>query len=173
VTLVLGNGILAVRVEGGLPAGQPVVIVMDSGPLRLRKRAAEWADVLERKINAEDSPGRVPERAGDAERLFAEIQKSPSPEQTGAIVLTHVNDYDDGFFKGLAEVISRDKAHRRFRRARQFEALQEYLREVRRRARNGETAQMWRELARGAAQEKELAGSRPRAGDGDARESGR
>lgn len=153
VTIALGDGILAARVEGGPPSPKSVVAVMDLGPLLRRKQAAEWADSLERKINGEDSSGRVSERAEDVEQLFAEIQKSPSPEQTGAFVLTHVNDYDDEFFEALTEVITRDKAHRRFHRAHQFEALQEYLREVRRRARKGETDQMWRELACGAARE--------------------
>jgi hypothetical protein len=154
VTIALGDGILAAKVETGPPTPKSVVAVMDSGPFLHRKRAAEWADSLERKINGEDSSGRVSERAEDVEHLFAEIQKSPSPEQTGAFVLTHVGDYDDEFFEALTEVIVREKAHRRFRRAHQFEALQEYLRVVRRRARKGETGQMWRELAHGAAQEK-------------------
>jgi hypothetical protein len=111
-----------------------------------------WADVLEHKIN-----GELSERAEDVEHLFAQIQKSLSAEQTGAIVLTHVDDYDDEFFEALAEVIARDKAHRRFARAGKFEALLQYLREVRRRARKGETSQMWEELARGAARERDLA----------------
>lgn len=155
VTLALGDGIIAARVESGKPAVEPVVIVMDSGPLLPRKRVAEWADALERRINGGVSPAPAQERAEDVERLFAQILKSPSPEQTGAIVLTHVGDYDDEFFEALAAVITREKAHRRFDRARKFEALTGYLGEVRRRARNGETDRMWRELARGAALEKE------------------
>jgi len=165
VTLALGDGIIAARVESGLPAVEPVVIVMDSGPLLPRKRVAEWADALERKIIGEASIVQAPERAEDVERLFAEIQKSPSPEQTGAIVLTHVGDYDDEFFEALGALITREKAHRRFDRARKFEALKGYLREVRKRARKGETAQMWQELARGAALEKEDL-SAERHGDG-------
>jgi hypothetical protein len=49
--------------------------------------------------------------------------------------------------------MARDKAGRRFDRARKLEKLDEYLREVRRRVDKGETAQMRTELARGAAQE--------------------
>jgi hypothetical protein len=166
VTLALGDGIIAARVESGIPAAEPVIIVMDSGPLLPRKRVAEWVDALERKINGEASPVPAPERTEDVERLFAEIQKSPGPEQTGAIVLTHVGDYDDEFFEALAAMIIREKAHRRIDRARNFEALRGYLREVRRRARKGETAQMWRELDRGAALEKKEELSAERRGDG-------
>ena len=152
VTLAVGSGILAARVESGLSIGKSAVVVTGVSPLLSRKQTAEWADVLERKIN-----GELSERAEDVEHLFAEIQKSPCAEQTGVIVLKHVDDYDDEFFEALAEVIARDKAHRRFERAGKFEALQQYLREVRRRARKGETSQMWTELARGAARERELA----------------
>jgi len=152
VVVVLGDGILAAQVKSGLPAGKSAVVVTGVGPLLSRKQPVAWADVLERKIN-----GELSERAEDVEHLFAAIQKSPSAEQTGVIVLTHVDDYDDEFFEALAEVIARDKAHRRFARAGQFEALLQYLREVRRRARKGETSQMWEELARGAARERDLA----------------
>ena len=152
VIVVLGDGIVAARVDSGRSTGKSATVVTGVGPLLSRKQPAAWADVLERKIS-----GELSERAEDAEHLFAEIQKSPSAEQTGAIVLTHVDDYDDEFFEALAEVIARDKADRRFARAGKFEALQQYLREVRRRARKGETSQMWAELARGAARERDLA----------------
>jgi hypothetical protein len=84
---------------------------------------------------------------GDVEHLFAEIQKSPSAEKTGAMVLEHVGDYDDEFFEALAQVIVRDKASLHLDRVHKFEALRDYLRVVRRRAKAGETAEMWRELA--------------------------
>jgi len=146
VTMVLGNGIVAVRADGELFAGESVV-VMEAGLLLPRKRAAEWADAFERKIS------RLSRRAADVEHLYAEIQGSPSPEKTGAIVLAHAGDYDDDFFEALATVIAHDKAHLRLSRVRNFEALRAYLRLVRRRARAGETAAMARELAQGAAQE--------------------
>jgi hypothetical protein len=57
-------------------------------------------------------------------------------------------------------VIAHDKGCLHLSRVRNFEALREYLRVVRTRARNGETAAMWRELAQGAAQEKALAMAR-------------
>jgi len=71
-------------------------------------------------------------------------------------VLEHVSDYDDDFFEALASVMAHDKGCLRPGRARDFEALRQYLDIVRRRARNGETAAMWRELAQGAAQETDL-----------------
>jgi hypothetical protein len=67
-----------------------------------------------------------------------------------------VSDYDDDFFQALASVTVHDKARLRLSRARDFEALGEYLRMVRRRARRGEMAAMRRELAHGAAQERDL-----------------
>jgi hypothetical protein len=149
VTMVLGDRIVAVRAEGELFAGESIV-VMDAGPLLSRKQPAEWADAFERKIS------RVARRAADVEHLYAEIEKSPSPEKTGAIVLEHAGDYDDDFFEALATVIAHDKARLRLSRVRNFEALRAYLRLVRRRARAGETAAMWRELAQGAAQERDL-----------------
>ena len=149
VTLVLGDGIVAVRADGELFAGEAVV-VMDAGPLLPRKRAAEWADAFERKIS------RLSRRAADVEHLYTEIEKSPSPEKTGAIVLEHAGDYDDDFFEALATVITHDKARLRLSRVRNFEAFRAYLRLVRRRARAGEMAAMWRELAQGAAQERDL-----------------
>jgi hypothetical protein len=148
-TMVLGDGIVAVRAEGELFAGESVV-VMNVGPLLSRKRAAEWADAFEQKIS------RLSRRAADVEHLYAEIEKSPSPEKTGAIFLEHAGDYDDDFFEALATVIAHDKARLRLSRVRNFEALRAYLRLVRRRARAGETAAMWRELAQGAAQERDL-----------------
>jgi hypothetical protein len=149
VTMVLGGGIVAVRAEGELFAGESVV-VMDAGPLLSRKGPAEWGDAFERKIS------RLSRRAADVEHLYAEIEKSPSPEKTGAIVLEHAGDYDDDFFEALATVIAHDKARLRLSRVRNFEAFRAYLRLVRRRARAGETAAMWRELAQGAAQERDL-----------------
>ena len=151
----LGDGIIALRAAGGSPfAGR--VIVIDRSLVRSRTRPQEWADVLERKITGEDLSGLLSARAEDVEHLFAEIQKSPSPERTGEIVLDHLGGYDDAFFAALGEVIAHDMARGRSTRARKFEALDEYLREVRRRARKGETAQMRSELARGAAQEREM-----------------
>jgi hypothetical protein len=149
VTMVLGGGIVAVKAEGELFAGESVV-VMDAGPLLSRTRVAEWADAFEWKIS------RLSKRAADVEHLYAQIQKSPSPEKTGAIVLEHAGDYDDDFFEALTGVIAHDKAHLRLSRVRNFEALRAYLRLVRRRARAGETAAMWRELAQGAVQERDL-----------------
>ena len=149
VSLALADSIVAVRAEGGFPGGVSTV-VMGVGPL-LSRRAVEWADALEQKIS------RVCARVADVEHLFAEIQRSPSPEKTGVIVLEHVGDYDEEFFEALAQVIIRSKASLDLSRARKFEALQEYLRVVRRRAEEGETAGMWRELAQGAAQDRDLA----------------
>jgi hypothetical protein len=123
---------------------------MDAGPLLPRKRAAEWADAFERKSS------RLSRRAADVEHLYAEIRRSPSPEKTGAIVLEHAGDYDDDFFEALATVISHDKARLRLSRVRNFEALRACLRTVGRRARAGETAAMRRELAQGAAQDRDL-----------------
>ena len=149
VTMVLGDGIVAVRAEGELFAGESVV-VMDAGPLLSQKQPAEWADAFERKIS------RLSSRAADVEHLYAEIQKSPSPEKTGAIVLEHAGDYDDDFFEALATVIAHDKARLSLSRVRNFEALRSYLHLVRGRARAGETAAMRTELAQGAAQERDL-----------------
>jgi hypothetical protein len=149
VTLVLGDGIIAVRADNELFAGESVVVT-EVGPLLRRKRAVEWADALERKTN------QLSRRAEDVRHLYAEIQRSPSPEKTGAIVLEHVDDYDDDFFNALGMMISRDKARLHLSRASKFETLREYLRMVRRRASDGETAAMWSELAQGAAQEKAL-----------------
>ena len=148
VTLVLADGIIGVRSEGGLVAGESVVMKVD--PLLHRMRTVEWADALERKIH------RLASRAEDVERLYAAIQKSPSPEKTGEIVLDHIGDYDDDFFEALGTVIAHEKGCLHLSRASNFEALRVYLRVVRRRARDGETAAMWRELAQGAAQEKAL-----------------
>jgi hypothetical protein len=152
ITVTLGDGIAAVGAQRELFAAESVV-VMDATPLLAQKRAADWADAVERKVN------RLYRRVRDVKQLYAEIQESPSPERTGAIVLEHVSDYDDDFFQALASLAVHDKAHLQLSRARNFEVLGEYLRTVRRRARHGETAAMWTELAQGAAQEKE-AGSR-------------
>jgi hypothetical protein len=149
LVLVPENDTIAVKAESELFAGESI-FVMDASPLLSRKRVADWADAFERKIN------RLARRADDAERLYAAIQKSPSPEKTGEIVLEHIGDYDDDFFEALGMVIAHEKGWLRLGRARDFEALREYLRVVRRRARDGETAAMWRELAQGAARERDL-----------------
>jgi hypothetical protein len=149
VAMVLGDSIVAVKAEGELFAGESIV-VMDAGPLLSRKQPAEWADAFERKIS------RVARRTADVEHLYAEIEKSPSPEKTGTIVLEHAGDYDDDFFEALATVIAHDKRRLRLSRVRNFEALQAYLRLVRRRARAGEMAAMRGELAQGAAQDRDL-----------------
>jgi hypothetical protein len=88
-----------VRAEGALFDGQSVV-VMAAGPLLSRKQPAEWANALERKVN------RLARRTEDVKHLYAGIQKSPSPEKTGAIVLEHIGDYDDDFFEALAGMIA-------------------------------------------------------------------
>jgi hypothetical protein len=150
VTVTLGDGIVAVGAQRELFAGESSV-VLDAPPLLPRTRAAEWADAVERKIN------RLSGKVRDIEQLYAQIQKSPSPEETGAVVLEHVNDYDDAFFEALASVITHDKGRLCLSRVRDFEALREYLGIVRRRARHGETAAMWRELVQGAAQDTGLA----------------
>jgi len=150
VSLVLGCGIVAVRASRGFPAGVSTV-VMSLGLLLCRRQPAEWADAFEQKIS------RVCARVQDVEHLFAEIQKSPTPEKTGAIVLEHLEDYDDEFFEALAEVITREKANLQLKRVHNFEALREYVRMVRRRAKAGETSDMWRELAQGAAHDRDLA----------------
>ena len=144
VTLVLGDGIIAVKAESALFAGESIV-VMNAGPLLSRERVADWADAFERKIN------RLARRADDVEQLYEAIQESPGPEKTGAIVLERIGDYDDDFFEALGMVIAHDKGCLRLSRARNFEALRQHLRMVRKRARDGETAAMWRELAQGAA----------------------
>jgi hypothetical protein len=147
VTLVLGNGIIAVRAQDALFDGQPVV-VMGVSPLLSMKEPTEWADAIERKVN------RLARRTEDVKHLYAEIQKSPSAEKTGTIVLEHIGDYDDDFLEALAGLAANDRTRRRLRRASNFEALRKYLLMVRRRARNGQTAAMWRELAQGAARER-------------------
>jgi len=48
VTMVLGDGIAAVRAEGELFAGESMV-VMDAGPLLSRKQPTEWSDAFKRK----------------------------------------------------------------------------------------------------------------------------
>ena len=115
------------------------------------------------KVLGEDSSGWRSGRAEDVERLVAEIQRSPSPERTGAVVLDHVDDYDDEFFECLTDVIAREEARRRLDRVRMLEALRDYLRYVRRRAMEGQTADMRGELTLGAVQEQisERARDRP------------
>jgi hypothetical protein len=108
------------------------------------------------KDSGEDSSGRLSGRAEDIEHLVAEIKKSPSPEKTGMIVLEHIGDYDDEFFEALATMIAREEGHARLDGVRVLEALREYLLYVRRRAREGQTADMRDELARGAARERQV-----------------
>jgi hypothetical protein len=153
VDLVLGNGIAAVRADSALPTGTSTV-VMSAGPLLRLRRPVEWAAAIEHKIS------RLHRRAQDIEHLFAQLQGSPSPERTGTIVLEHVGDYDDEFFEALAQVIARNRASRHPGQARHLEALRDYLRMVRQRARKGETGQMWRELAHGATRERQLVSGR-------------
>jgi hypothetical protein len=149
VSLVLGDGIIAMKADSVLPTGASTM-VMSAGPLLRRRLASGWVDTLEKKIS------RLCGRTQEVKDLFAEIQKSPGPEETGAIVLGHVGDYDDEFFEALAQVIVHEQAELRLRRARSFEMLRDYLRMVRRRADNGETGEMWRELVQGAARERDL-----------------
>lgn len=120
------------------------------------------------KVGGEDSSGRLSGRAKDVEHLIAEIQQSPSPEQTGAVVLEHVDDYDDEFFECLTELITREEVRRRLDRMRILEAIRDYLRYVRRRAMGGQTADMRGELTLGAVQEQILrrARDRPRGSTG-------
>jgi len=106
-------------------------------------------------------------RTADVERLLAEIQKSPSAENTGAIVLEHAADYDDGFFEALAELIARERAQLSLGRAGTLEALREYLGYVRRRVSEGQMDQMLEELARGAVQDKSDQQPRSNAESGD------
>jgi hypothetical protein len=153
VDLVLGNGIAAVRADSALPTGTSTV-VMSAGPLLRLRRPVEWAAAIEHKIS------RLHRRAQDIEHLFAQLQGSPSPERTGTIVLEHVGDYDDEFFEALAQVIARNRASRHPGQARHLEALRDYLRMVRQRARKGEIGQMWRELAHGATRERQLVSGR-------------
>lgn len=153
VDLVLGNGIAAVRADRALPTGTSTVVI-SAGPLLRLRRPVEWAAAIEHKIS------RLHRRAHDVEHLFAQLQGSPSPERTGAIVLEHAGDYDDEFFEALAQVIARNRASRHPSQARHLEALRDYLHMVRQRARKGETGQMWRELAHGATQERQLASGR-------------
>ena len=153
VDLVLGNGIAAVRADSALPTGTSTM-VMSAGPLLRLRQPAEWAAAIEHKIS------RLHRRAQDIEHLFAQIQGSPNPERTGAIVLEHARDYDDEFFEALDQVIARHRASRQPGQARHFEELRDYLRIVRQRASKGETDQMWRELAHGATRERKLASGR-------------
>ena len=153
VDLVLGDGIAAVRTDGALPTGTSTVVI-SVGPLLCLRRPVEWAAAIEHKIS------RLHRRAQDVEHLAAQLQGSPSPERTGAVVLSHAGDYDDEFFEALAQVIARNRASRHPGRARQLEALRDYLHLVHQRARKGETGQMWRELAHGVTQERQLASGR-------------
>jgi hypothetical protein len=100
-----------------------------------------------------NSRGLPSSRAEDVERLIAKIRRSPSPENTGAVVLEHVADYDDEFFEAPGELIAREEAHLRRHRVRTLEELRDYLRHVRRRVSEGQLDKMWDELARGAAQD--------------------
>jgi hypothetical protein len=153
VDLVLGDGIAAVRADSALPTGTSTM-VMSAGPLLRLRRPVDWAAAIEHRIS------RLHRRVRDVEHLLAQIQGSPSPERTGAIVLEHAGDYEDEFFEALDQVIARYRASRQPGQALHFEALRDYLRMVRQRASKGETGQMWRELAQGAARERELASGR-------------
>jgi len=73
----------------------------------------------------------------------------------GTLVLEHADEYDDDFFDVLAAQIARENADRDFRQVRVLEALRQYLRYVRQRVGAGQTADMWRELATGAARDEE------------------
>src|SRR3974377_1133589 len=74
VGMVLGDGIGGGRAEDTFLAGVSIVVISLRQLLRLRQ-AVEWADALEQKVI------RVCTRVRDVEHLFAEIQKSPSPEK--------------------------------------------------------------------------------------------
>jgi hypothetical protein len=109
-----------------------------------------------RKANYyKQSIARQSHRADNVEHLVAEFLDSSSPKKMGTLVLEHTDDYDDEFFEVLADQIARENAHRDFRRVRVLEALRQYLRYVRKRVHAGQTADMWRELAEGAAREEE------------------
>ena len=92
-----------------------------------------------------------PDRKRDIENLITELEESPSPENTGAIVLNHIADYDNDFFDALADLVVSNRARGRMSRVRTLEAVRDYLRYVCRRARAGQTDQMWAELAAGPA----------------------
>jgi hypothetical protein len=97
-------------------------------------------------------PGdRHPDKKREVESLITELEQSPSVESTGAIVLSHVGDYDDEFFDALTELAASSKARGRTARVQTLEAIQDYLRYVCRRARAGQTGRMRAELAAGAA----------------------
>jgi hypothetical protein len=94
-----------------------------SAPARAKETdVPEWENRQRVFIRAALRPGRR------LEHLVAEIQRSPSPETTDAVVLEHVDDYDDEFFECLTELMAREEAHRRLDRVRMIEALRDYLR---------------------------------------------
>jgi hypothetical protein len=92
-----------------------------------------------------------PDKKRDVENLITELEESPSVEETGAIVLNHLADYDDDFFDSLTELVDSDKACGRTSRAQTLEGVRDYLRYVCQRARAGQTGRMRAELAAGAA----------------------
>ena len=109
----------------------------------------------DRMTNDKRSTVRRARRADDIEHLVAELLDSPTPKKMGTLVLEHADGYDDEFFEVLSDQIARENARRDFRRARMLEDLREYLRYVRQRVRAGQTADMRRELAAGAAREEQ------------------
>ena len=105
--------------------------------------------------NDKQTTPRQSRRADNVEHLVAEFLDSATPKKMGTLVLEHADDYDDDFFDVLAAQIARENSEHDFRRVRVLDALRQYLRYVRKRVRAGETADMWRELATGAAREEE------------------
>jgi hypothetical protein len=110
---------------------------------------------LSRSASGALPPNRRPGRQRDFENLITELEESPSPENTGAIVLNHIAEYDNEFFDALADLVASNVASNRARgrmsRARALETVQDHLRYVCRRAKARQTGQMWAELAVGAA----------------------
>jgi hypothetical protein len=99
-----------------------------------------------------------PDKKRDVQNLIIELEQSPSVENTGAIVLNHITDYDDDFFAALTELVASNKARGRTARAQTLEAVRDYLRYVCRRARAGQTDRMRAELTAGAAADASDAG---------------
>lgn len=95
--------------------------------------------------------GNCPDKKRDVEKLVTELEQSPSAENTGAIVLNHVADYDDEFFDALTELIASNRARDLTSRVQNLEAIQDYLRYVCQRVKTGQTGEMWAELATGTA----------------------
>lgn len=97
--------------------------------------------------------GKRAAKRRDVENLITELEQSPSAENTGAIALDHIDAYDDDFFDALTELIASNQAHGRTSQVQTLEAIQDYLQYICRRARAGQTSEMWEELAIGAAAE--------------------